>query len=98
MDSGADEPGVPRVPLREAKATFSELVARADLVGEVTVLTKHGRAAAAIVPACLITDTPKGRAYLQQLWGYLDRWCPPGVDEDVDAARERYRRAGQRSL
>ncbi len=84
------------MPLREAKARFSELVARAELIGEVTVLTKHGRPAAAIMPTRLIADTPVGPAYVQQLWAYLDRWCPPGTDKDVDAARECHQRAGQK--
>ena len=97
-DSGSKgTAAVPHVPLREAKAAFSELVARADLVGEVTVLTKHGRPAAAIVPAALVADTPKGPAQLNQLWEYLDRWCPPGADQDVDAARELHRRPAPRS-
>jgi hypothetical protein len=41
MLSGADDTtSQPHVLLREAK--FSELVARADLTGQVTVLTTHG--------------------------------------------------------
>ncbi len=51
MSEVSDADGVERVPLRQAKAHFSRLVSRAELLDEVTVLTKHGRAAAAIVPA-----------------------------------------------
>ncbi|WP_204010408.1 type II toxin-antitoxin system Phd/YefM family antitoxin [Virgisporangium aurantiacum] len=50
------------MPLRQAKACFSELVARADLVGTVTVLTKHGRPAAAIVPVTLLAELVALRA------------------------------------
>ena len=76
MDSGVDGSGVPRVPLREAKATFSELVARADLVGEVTVLTKHGRGGCDRA-RMLDHRHCEGASSLRQLWAYLDRWCPP---------------------
>ena len=75
------------VPLREAKACFSELVARADLLGEVIVLTKHGRPAAAIAPA----DAAEAQAMLAELWQLLDRVCPPGMDTGVDAVRARRR-------
>lgn len=50
------------MPLRQAKACFSELVARADLVGTVTVLTKHGRPAAAIVPVAVLEELDALRA------------------------------------
>ena len=74
------------MPLREAKACFSELVARANLLGEVTVLTKHGRPAAAIAPA----DAAEAQARLVELWQLLDRVCPPGTDAGVDDARARW--------
>lgn len=79
------------VPLREAKASFSELVARADLLGQVTVLTKHGRPAAAIVPAAVGADLAGARATVGQLWELLDRVCPRGQDSTVDDARTRIR-------
>jgi prevent-host-death family protein len=85
--------GVTGIPLREAKACFSELVARADLLGEVTVLTKHGRPAAAIAPA-YAADT---EAIIAELWRLLDRICPPGTDTTVDDARARLRRRLSRS-
>jgi prevent-host-death family protein len=98
-----DVGAVSRVPLREAKASFSELVARADLLDEVTVLTKHGRPAAAIVPAHVGADVAETRATVAALWVLLDRLCPPGQDAAVDDARagheapqrSRRRRAGR---
>ncbi|MBG6064483.1 type II toxin-antitoxin system Phd/YefM family antitoxin [Micromonospora ureilytica] len=84
----ADVAWVPHVPLREAKASFSELVARADLLGEVTVLTKHGRPAAVIAP----THVGGHQALLAELWALLDRLSPPGEDPHVDDARSRQRR------
>jgi prevent-host-death family protein len=80
---------MPRVPLRKAKACFSELVARAELLGEVTVLTKHGRPAAAIVSASAGADVADAQATLAALWTLLDRVCPPGRDPAVDDARTR---------
>ncbi|WP_239161072.1 type II toxin-antitoxin system Phd/YefM family antitoxin [Virgisporangium ochraceum] len=80
------------LPLRRAKASFSELVSRADLMGEVTVLTKHGRPAAAIVPADRAAGAAAARALLDEVWALLDRRCPPGTDEVVDGARVRHRR------
>lgn len=76
-----------QVPLREAKACFSELVARADLLGQVTVLTKHGRPAAAIVPVGVGADVTDAQAAVVTLCGLLDRVCPPGQDPVVDDAR-----------
>ncbi|MEU4532055.1 type II toxin-antitoxin system prevent-host-death family antitoxin [Micromonospora ureilytica] len=84
----ADVAWVPHVPLREAKASFSELVARADLLGEVTVLTKHGRPAAVIAPTHVVDH----QALLAELWALLDRLSPPGEDPNVDDARSRQRR------
>ena len=77
--------GAVEVPLREAKAGFSDLVARADLLGQVTVLTKHGRPAAALVPA----PAAQAPAMLAELWQLLDRVCPPGTNPGVDEVRAR---------
>ncbi|GAA4567850.1 hypothetical protein GCM10023176_21030 [Micromonospora coerulea] len=87
----ADLGSVSQVPLREAKACFSELVARADLLDEVTVLTKHGRPVAAIVPAYVGVDVADAQAAVSALWVLLDRLCPPGHDPAVDDARTRAR-------
>lgn len=96
MLSGADDTtSQPHVLLREAK--FSELVARADLTGQVTVLTTHGRPAAAIDPAALVAEAPTAPAHVEQLWTYLDRGCPPAADQDLAAAREHHRRSVRRS-
>jgi prevent-host-death family protein len=70
-DSGAATVDTPvQMPLRQAKARFSELVARADLVGTITILTKHGRAAAAIVPLAVLDDLAALRAELIDLRGH----------------------------
>jgi prevent-host-death family protein len=83
---------VTQFPLRRAKACFSELVARADLLGEVTVLTKHGRPAAAIVPAGQAAGAAGAQVLLDELWSLLDRCCPPGTDRAMDEVRVRHRR------
>ena len=44
-----ESPRMKRVQLREAKAKFSELVAAAER-GEATIITKHGKPVARIVP------------------------------------------------
>jgi prevent-host-death family protein len=83
---------VTQLPLRTAKACFSELVTRADLLGEVTLLTKHGRPAAAIVPADRAAGAAAAQVLLDEVWALLDRCCPPGSDRVVDEARVRHRR------
>jgi hypothetical protein len=96
MLSGADDiASRPHVLLREAK--FSERVARADLTGQVTVLTKHERPAAAIVAAVLVAETWTAPAHVEQLWTYLDRGCLPAAGHDPAAAGEHHRCSVRRS-
>jgi prevent-host-death family protein len=90
--SPGPEVTVTQLPSRRAKARFSELARRADLLGEVTVSTKHGRPAAAIVPADRAAGAAAAAALLDEAWTLLDRCCPPGADDVVDEARVRQRR------
>lgn len=53
MDVNANEIG-----LREGRARFGDLVNRAQYGGEITIITKHGRPAAAIVPINRIAKEP----------------------------------------
>jgi len=61
--------------MREARARFAELLDAAER-GNVTVITRHGRATAAIVPA----------AFLDQLGKPDEEPLPPGAGSAVQAA------------
>lgn len=91
VDPGPDVVAT-QMPLRRAKACFSELITRADLLSQVTVLTKHGRPAAAIVPVGQAAGAAAAQVVLDELWMLLDRCSPPGADRVVDEARVRHRR------
>ncbi|MFN3549222.1 MAG: type II toxin-antitoxin system Phd/YefM family antitoxin [Mesorhizobium sp.] len=70
------------VQLREAKATLSSLVDAAES-GEATIITRHGRPAAAIVPMdTAIKLLGKERPSLGE---YLSR-IPPGIEFDRNDA------------
>lgn len=46
------------ITLREVRARIGYLVERAEHAGEITIITKHGRPAAAIVPISLVPQEP----------------------------------------
>jgi prevent-host-death family protein len=47
---------VTKLSLTEARAKLADLVSEAQYGGKVTIITRHGKAAAAIVPTGLVPD------------------------------------------
>lgn len=49
----------PRLPLTEARTKLADIVSDAQYGGKVTIITRHGKDAAAVVPLTLFpSDTP----------------------------------------
>lgn len=48
--------GRPQLGIEEARAKLGDLVIRAQIAGTVTIITRHGRPAAAVVPLELVPD------------------------------------------
>jgi len=76
----ADAPDRPHVGIREARPRLGELADQARYLDQVTYLTKHGRAVAAVVPA----DAARTRAQLAAL--------TQQTHAERDAERARYQR------
>jgi prevent-host-death family protein len=82
-----------RVSVAEAKAHFSELIADARR-GRRTVILRHGKPAAAVVPAMAVEPTPKPLAMTrEQALAVFESFSRLG-DPSVDAIGEL--RAGRR--
>lgn len=47
-----------KLPISEARRLFTELATRAEYLGETTVVTKHGKDVAAIVPMSKLQPEP----------------------------------------
>jgi prevent-host-death family protein len=80
-----------KIAVAEAKARFSELLDRAGR-GERFLVLRHGRPAAAIVPAAAVVqiDEGPGPSGLAALAGALADWDElDAVVEDIYAARRR---------
>jgi prevent-host-death family protein len=83
------------IPIAEAKAKLSECIRRAE-GGEVILLTRHGRAAVALISASDAEQVERLRAAGPDkgLAGLAGGW--PGSDELVDLIKE-HRRSKPRS-
>lgn len=81
-----------RIAVAEAKARFSELLDRASR-GERFLVLRHGRPAAALVPAAAVTEAePAPPTGLTALAGALAEWDDlQAVVDDIYAARRRAR-------
>ena len=76
-----------RMSIAEAKAHFSELVADARR-GKKTVILRHGKPAAAVVPAAAVEPTPKPVAMTRkQALAVFESFAHLG-DPNVDAVAE----------
>ncbi|HEY5146803.1 MAG TPA: type II toxin-antitoxin system prevent-host-death family antitoxin [Polyangiaceae bacterium] len=82
-----------RMSVAEAKAHFSELVADARR-GKKTVILRHGRPAAAVVPATAVESAPTRRATTRdEALAIFESFAHLG-DPNIDAVAEL--RAGRR--
>lgn len=84
------------INLREARARIGYLVERAEHAGEVTIVTRHGRPAAAIVPISLLPREQTMTVIATDIVVTLDR-----SDEDgwnwADAALEQWTAAAEQA-